>query len=112
IGEAVIGMLLAEEIELDDDAAIGEAQQAALIEDRAVDVADDGARGIAAIRRDEIRDLLRLIVMAAGMDVERGAGLLLRDERAAHAPALERGPRRLAADLADDSGAHRAAPGA
>ncbi len=46
------------------------------------------------------------------MDVERGAGFLLRDQGAAHDALLERGPRRLAADLADDAGAHIGAPGA
>src|SRR5260221_5463466 len=104
-------MLDAEEVELDDDAAIGEAQQAILIEDRAVDVADDGALGIAIVRRDELGNLLGLIVVAAGMDIERGACLALRDKGAAHDAFLERGPRRLAADLADDAGTDVGAPG-
>src|SRR5216684_7734763 len=92
VGEAVIGMLLAEEIELDDDAAIGEAQQAVRVEDRAVDMADDGAGRVAAIGGDEVGDLLRLIGIAAGMDVERGAGLLLGDQGAAHDASFERRP--------------------
>src|SRR6266851_1096718 len=105
-------MLDAEEIELDDDAAVGEAQQAILVEDRTVDMADDGALGIAAIRGDEIGDLLRLVVVAAGMDIERGTGLALRDQGAAHDAFFERRPRRLAADLADDAGTDVGAPGA
>src|SRR5260221_1430339 len=84
VGEAVIGMLLAEEIELDDDAAIGEPQQALGVEDRAVDMADDGAPGVAVMGSDEIGDLLRLVGVAPGMDVERGAGFLLRDQGASH----------------------------
>src|SRR5260221_13255217 len=69
VGEAVIGMLLAEEIELDGDAAIGATEQALGVEDRAVAMAEDGAAGIAVMGGDEIVGLLRRIRRAAGMDV-------------------------------------------
>src|SRR5260370_35387123 len=75
-------------------------------------MADDGALGIAAIRGDEIGDLLRLVVVAAGMDIERGPGLALRDQGAAHDAPFERRPRRLTADLADDAGTDVGTPGA
>ena len=53
----------------------GEPQQPLLVEDGAVDVADHHALGRLARRLDEVGDLLRLVGMAAGMDVDRRAGL-------------------------------------
>jgi hypothetical protein len=43
--KAVVARLLAEQVELDRDAGVGELQQPRLVEDRAVDVADDDALG-------------------------------------------------------------------
>src|SRR5258705_508165 len=50
--------------------------------------------------------------MASGMDVDRQTRRLLGEDRRAHHALLERGPRRLTADLADDPGTHAGAPGA
>jgi hypothetical protein len=75
-------------------------------------MADDDAvhRGAGGAR--EVGDLLRLVGVAAGMSIERGTRLGLCDERRAHDLLLLRRPGRLAADLADNAGARRGAPGA
>jgi hypothetical protein len=91
-------------------AGIGQSEEALVVEDGAVEVAHDGARRISALGTDQIHDLLRLIGIAPRMDVERGAGLRLRDDCAAHDPLLQLGPLRLTADLPDDAGAHVGAP--
>ena len=87
-------------------------QQALLVEDGAVDVADHDALGRMAGRLDEVGDLLRLVGIAAGMDVDRRARLRRGDQGGLHHPLLGGGPRRAAADLADHAGAHVGAPGA
>ena len=75
-------------------------------------MADHDALGRLARRLDEVGDLLRLVGITAGMDVDRGAGFGRRDQRGLHHLLLGRGPRRLAADFADHAGAHLGAPGA
>ena len=86
-------------------------QQPPLVEDRAIDMAEDEAIHRRPARQEEIRDLLRLIFMAARMDVDGRAGFLLGDQRALHHAALQFGPWRLAADLADHAGANIGVPG-
>src|SRR5688572_4189368 len=106
----IVGRLLPEQIELHDAAGIGQSEEALVIEDGAVEVAQDGARRISALGTDQIHDLLRLIGIASRMDVERGAGLGLSDDCAAHDPLLQVGPLSLTADLPDDAGADVGAP--
>ena len=78
----------------------------------AVDVADHHALGRPARRLDEVGDLLRLVGIAAGMDVDRRSRLCRGDQRGLHHALFGVGPRRRAADLADHAGAHVGAPGA
>ena len=61
---------------------------------------------------DEVGDLLRLIGIAARMDIDRSARLARGNEGRLHHPLLGRGPRRGAADLTDHARAHVGAPGA
>jgi len=61
----IIARLLAEQVELDDAAGVREAEQSLVVEDRAVDVADDRAFRPAAVGGDEVHDLLRLVLLAA-----------------------------------------------
>src|SRR5580704_17824994 len=75
VGEAVVARLLAEQVELDGDARLGQPQQARLVEDGAVDMADHDALGRMAGCFDEIRHLLQLVGIAAGMDVDGRARL-------------------------------------
>src|SRR5689334_1204548 len=71
IGEPVVARFLAEQVELDGHAGVRQLQQARLIEHGTVDVADHDPLGRMAGRLDEVGDLLRLIWIAAGMDVDR-----------------------------------------
>lgn len=75
-------------------------------DDDAVEVAtvDQRARRIAAFGDDELGDLLGQVLMASGMDVEAGAGLLLIQDRALQYRAFELAPGSRGADLVDDSG--------
>ena len=63
-------------------------------------------------RLDEVGDFLRLVGVAAGMDVDRRTCLGRGDQGRLHDALLGRGPRRGAADLADHAGAHLGVPGA
>ena len=87
-------------------------EQPPFVEDRAVDMAEDEAIHRRAACEEEVRHLLRLIFMTARMNVDGGPGLLLGDQGALHDAALEFGPWRLAADLADHAGANVGVPGA
>lgn len=75
-------------------------------DDDAVEVTtvDQRARRIAAFGDDELGDLLGQVLMASGMDVEAGAGLLLIQDRALQYRAFELAPGSRGADLVDDSG--------
>ena len=75
-------------------------------------MADHDTLGRMAGRPGEVRHFLRLVGIAAGMDVDRRAGLRRRDEGCSHHALLGVGPRCAAADLADHAGAHVGAPGA
>ena len=78
----------------------------------AVHMADDDAGEIRAGSSRTSSDLVRRLRVAAGMDGDRRAGPPLRDGRALKRPALERGQRPGAADLADDAATDGRAPGA
>ena len=106
---SVVRLLLAEEVELQNAASVGQPQQPVRVEYRPVDVTDDRPLDRPAVRDDEARDLLRLVGMPARMDVDGQPRLLLRQNRPPHHPLLERRPRRLAADLPDDARAHAGA---
>ncbi len=91
---------------------LGQPQQPLFVEDGAVDMADDDALGRMAACLGEVGDLLRLVGVAAGMDVDGGSRLAGGDQRRLHHALLGVGPRRRAADLADHAGTHVGAPGA
>ena len=54
IGMAIIGDLLTEEIPFEDHAGVGEAEQAIIVEDGAVNVIYDGARHVRAFPAEEL----------------------------------------------------------
>ena len=83
-----------------------------MVEDGAVDMADHRALGCAVMRLDEVHHFLRLVRVAPGMDVQGCPGLPLRDDGPRHDPLFQIGPRGLAANLADHSGADVGTPGA
>ena len=109
--ELVIGRLHPEQIQLDHNAGVGQAKQALFVKDRSVDVADDGAGHVGAMRPQELRDLLRLIGMPARVDGQRRTGFPLCHHGRGHDPLFQLSPRRLATNLADHPGTHVSAPG-
>jgi len=84
----------------------------ARVGDRALDVAHDRALQIATLFRDELDDLHRRRLIAAGMNHERGARLLLRLDRGAHDFLFVLRPRPRVADLPDEAGPHARVPDA
>ena len=111
IGVRVVGLLHPEQIEFDDASRVGQFEQPPLVKDRAIDMTEDETIHRRSARQEEVRDLLRLIFMAARVDIDGRSRFLLGDERALHDAALEFSPWRLTADLADHSGANVRIPG-
>ena len=89
---------------------VGQPQKLIVFEHSTVDVAQDGAGRVTALGLYEVGYFLGLLWITSGMNVDGGAGFLLRENGSPHDAALEVGPRRLAADLTDDSRANVRTP--
>jgi hypothetical protein len=103
VGQAIIRLLLPEQVESYHYVGIRETEQSVFIEIGSIDMTDHNAVHVRAMRLREVRDLLGLIGMTPRVNIHRRAGFPHLEQRAHHQAFFETDLGRLTADLADDA---------